>query len=208
MPSDQDTPDNQPPKKRGGQPGNQNARRHGLRSTSLTKETRYIEHVIGRVRSNIEQAVVKQKGEVSILDAALIQSLCRHEMRAMLLGRWLRELMENETPANLADRKSTLASLSRATDDRDRCLTRLDLGKDEASVWIFPEEPTPTPTPRNDSTDSRCEDAPQSTSKCQDDTNPVFGTEGVESDSRASNLSGDDDDVFKDFIASQTRGNG
>lgn len=102
--------------------------RHGLRSTTLPKACRRVEHDVRKLRIELE----RELGTVSILSAAAIQSACRHEVRARLAERWLRLQGDNLT---LAERLSLLQTISAATDSRDKALRSLPLERDAADVW-------------------------------------------------------------------------
>lgn len=123
-----------PPKRgRAGAPaGNKNAMRHGLRCGSLTKADRDIANVVSILRQHLENAVVRQHGEVSILHAAYIQSCTRHEMRAMLVQKWLRG---EGAALPVLDRLPFLKQISDASDQRDRCLEKLGLNRSERPLW-------------------------------------------------------------------------
>jgi len=119
---------------RGGAPaGNRNRMQSGLSAVrgwltigSLPKGASYIRRTLGRMRTELESAVLAMHGEITPYHAALIQSATRHEARSMLAGRWLR--LEG-AKASLADRLSLLATVTNASDARDKCLEKLGLDK-------------------------------------------------------------------------------
>jgi len=77
---------------------------------------------------------------LSVFHAALIQSACRHEGRAQLLTRYLRE-----AGLSLADRLAVLSGIGNATDSRDKCLQRLDLDRRaDIDPWKILDMPTHT----------------------------------------------------------------
>lgn len=109
-----------------GKLGNVNALKHGVTAYlaigKLPKGASYIRRNLGKFRRTAEQCVVDVFGEISLHKGALIQSACRHEARAQLLTRWLRD-----HEPTLEELRVTLAEIGRATDSRDRCLAGLGL---------------------------------------------------------------------------------
>jgi len=76
-------PDAPPPeRKRGGPPGNRHAQRHGLRSAELPKGAKYVKRSTDGLRMALEAATLAAKGEVSITDAATINTATRAETLA------------------------------------------------------------------------------------------------------------------------------
>lgn len=143
-------------RKPGGQPGNSNNMRHGLRAGSLPGGARYIERDIRQFRKQVESAVLAQRGEIGVYQAALIQSSCRHEQRARLIHRWLHQAQEKSssttalrngnssaskttsTGLSILDRVQLLRELSNASDSRDKCLERLKLDADpQTDAWAI-----------------------------------------------------------------------
>lgn len=118
------------PQDRGGAPiGNANALKHGLRCGRLPAGCGHIGNAISMFRRTLETESLSVHGELSILHRALINSACRHEQRAQLLQRWLRK--EAGTLKTM-DKATLLAQQSAATDQRDKCLERLGLDRDES----------------------------------------------------------------------------
>jgi hypothetical protein len=142
------------PKSVGGQPGNQNAAGHGAppgnRNRTLMgvrgwaaigsypKGCSHVRRLVGRMRVELEDAVCEQHGSIGVYQAALVQSACRHEGRALLLTRWLRTETDGsrkcsadatDKPAGLtvAEKLGILKEIGNATDSRDRCLKLLGL---------------------------------------------------------------------------------
>lgn len=79
------------------------------------------------------------EGEITLSNAATIQTIIRHEARAQLLGRWLR-LCEPELPL----RMQRLADISKATTARDKAIgtLKLDRAGDGIPGWpALPELP-------------------------------------------------------------------
>jgi hypothetical protein len=154
---------------RSGPPGNRNAMTHGVRSfLALGRAPRgaeYIFRLLGKFRRQLEATVAEVHGEVSLVHATAIHSALRHEGRALLLTRWLRELdATGEAPArrsatkakatkvdgatltasttthvglSLLDRMAVLEGIGRATDARDKAIDRLELGKSKTVASEF-----------------------------------------------------------------------
>ena len=137
---------------RGAQNGNRNAIRTGVYSFLTTgkypRGASYVGRLIGQLRHSLESIVLGREGEVSVFNAAVIQSACRHEGRAQLLQRWLREIDGGgnvKKPPSLQDRVSILREIGNASDSRDRCLRALGLHEKptDDDAW-----PTITVAPR------------------------------------------------------------
>jgi hypothetical protein len=142
----------------GGQPGNGNALRFGLRAAKLPAGCRYIENASQSLRLALEDAATAAHGPLTVYRSALIQSACRHETRAQLLSRYLRLASDAETRTvgvttdtatgserssltrsqglGILDRAALLREISAATDSRDRCLERLKLDRDRRQTLI------------------------------------------------------------------------
>lgn len=88
----------------------------------------------------MEDAVLSMHGKVSFYHAALIHSAVRHETVALLKERRLRQ--EDDSLSTVE--KGTLEDqISKATDLRDKCLSKLGLDKQDEPAWIFPNESNP-----------------------------------------------------------------
>ena len=127
-----DTPTNGSPKarKRGAQPGNRNATmRHGLKAGRLPKDCRYIELRLNAFRRQLEDAVVAARGEVTMTDAAAIQTCLRWERHAALAQRWLTKAGDTLKPV---DRLKFSEAIAKASDNRDRALRALGIDRDAA----------------------------------------------------------------------------
>ncbi len=109
---------------RGGQPKNRNSMRHGLRAGKLPAKCQYIEIQMNGLRRQLEDAVVDAKGEVSLLDAASIQTAIKWERHGALALRWLR--IEGDS-LKLTDRLAFSREIARASTERDKALRLLDL---------------------------------------------------------------------------------
>ena len=116
---------------RGASKGNRNAIRSGVYSFLATgrypRGAAYVGRLVGQLRQSLESTVMQRESEVTVYNAAVIQSVCRHEGRAQLLQRWLRELEKGDNGASIHDRVSILKEIGSATDARDKCLRALGL---------------------------------------------------------------------------------
>lgn len=129
-PSNTDTA--KPERKRGGQPGNVNTQRHGLRGGKLPPGCAYIENAVNSLRRQVEAAVIEQKGEINIVDAAAINSILKWERHGLLASHWLRKEATTLTPA---DRLRFSEAIAKASDQRDRNIRVLGLGVQVAKPW-------------------------------------------------------------------------
>jgi hypothetical protein len=112
------------PNKGGAPLGNRNGMRHGLRGSGLPKGCHHIERATSHFRRQVEDAVVEARGEISLLDAAFINSAYRAERHAQLAQRWLAKEAENMTPA---DRLAYSREVAKASKMRDEALAALGL---------------------------------------------------------------------------------
>ena len=106
--------------------GNQNAARHGLRGSGLPKGCGHIRRAINTFRRSLESTVFEDRGEVSLADAALINSAFRWERHAQLCQRWL--MLEHEKLSD-SDRIAYSRDVARASTERDKCIAALKLPK-------------------------------------------------------------------------------
>jgi hypothetical protein len=116
-----------------GQPGNSNAIRVGTKSVFTTgrwpKGASYVAKLGWRLRRLLESEVYEAHGEISVSNQATIQTCCRHEIRALLVQRWLRESPDMEIEAKVR----MLAEIGKASDARDRCLKALEIDRRRTS---------------------------------------------------------------------------
>ena len=122
-----------------GTQGNRNRTTHGTRGFlslgSLPKGASYIRRLMGLLRSELETAVQNTFGQITLEQAALIQSACRHEGVALLWQRWLRQRMAQLKASTLLQITKQISS---STDLRDRAIRALKIDRqgqqDAASV--------------------------------------------------------------------------
>ena len=107
--------------------GNKNAYRHGLRSNQTSDPS--VNNQLRAFRREIRQAVAPDS-QLTVAQEALIQSLVRHETRALLAGHYLRR----EAKLPVERRMDLLNTITSATAERDKVLQRL--GIDLESQWV------------------------------------------------------------------------
>jgi hypothetical protein len=113
--------------KRPGPPlGSRNAIRHGLRGAGLPSGCRKIETALNQFRRTLEDAVLEHRGEVSLVDAASVNSAYRWERHAQLAQRWLR--LKGDT-MNHTERLNYSREVARASSERDKAIAALCLPK-------------------------------------------------------------------------------
>jgi hypothetical protein len=109
--------------------------RHGLQAAKLPKNCQYIEIRLNRFRRQLEDALMASKGEVSMSDAAIINTALKWERHGALASRWLR-LEGNELKP--ADKLSFSREIAKASTERDKALSALDLDRPPANPWEAP----------------------------------------------------------------------
>jgi hypothetical protein len=107
--------------------GNVNAIRHGLTAGKLPKDCQHVEIKINGLRRTLERAVIEAKGEVSLLDAATIQTACKWERHGALALRWLVKAGESLKPLECLKFSEAIA---KASAERDRALQALRIDRD------------------------------------------------------------------------------
>lgn len=117
-----------------GQPGNKNAVRHGFRAASLPDGCAYIEHQVKALRRFVISELrggAGSGGPLTTYQEALVQSAMRHETRAALAQRWLR--LEGAA-LSINDRLALTKAITDASDNRDKCLQRLGLDREQTVI--------------------------------------------------------------------------
>ncbi len=110
---------------------NRNAMRHGLKAGSLPKDAKYIEIRMNVIRRNLEDAVIQCRGDVSIEDAAYIQTALRWERHAALAQRWLTKQYNKLKPMEQLKFSHEIAS---ASAKRDTAISMLQLDEEPTTV--------------------------------------------------------------------------
>jgi len=106
---------------------NRNALRHGLRAGALPADCKYIEVRLNGFRRQQEDSAMAVRGEVTLQDAANIQTCLRWERHAYLAQRWLNKQYDELKPT---DRLSFSREVARASAERDKSLKMLGLDKE------------------------------------------------------------------------------
>ena len=120
-------------KPHGGQKGNRNSIRHGLKAGKLPKDAQYIEVRLNVFRRNLEDAVMQAWGEVTLECAAAIQTALRWERHAALCQRWL---TKEEKKLTLDQKITYSREIARASAERDKAIAFLELDNDEETDLI------------------------------------------------------------------------
>ena len=114
---------------------NKHALKHGgfasFTTGRLPKGCAYVQRTVNALRRVLEQAVVDRHGDLSTYHAATVQTACRHECRALLWQRWLRERAATMATMELL---AVTKEIAAASDARDRCLRSLGIDKGAPSV--------------------------------------------------------------------------
>jgi hypothetical protein len=122
-------------KRRGGPPlGSCNNFRHGLRGSNLPKGCQHIQRATCAFRRQLEASVMEARGEVSLTDAAFVNTAYRAERHAQLAQRWLALEAANMTPA---DRLNYSREVVRASEQRDKAIASLNLGRGNGIGWTM-----------------------------------------------------------------------
>ncbi|MCA9078248.1 MAG: hypothetical protein KDA93_24685 [Planctomycetaceae bacterium] len=116
--------DKDKPRRRGAQPKNRSAMRHGLTGNKVPKGAEFIENRVNGLRRQIEDQVMQLRGEINIVDAARINSILKWERHGQLAAHWLRKEAENLSPA---DRLKFSEAIAKASDRRDKNIEALGL---------------------------------------------------------------------------------
>ncbi len=156
---------------RGGQAGNANALRHGLRAVrlnlgSMPAKLKRVERSVNEFRRLIEAATIDAHGEIGVLQAAYIQSACRHETASQLAARWLRLNGDSLDPNQ---RLAYIKAAADASTNRDKCLERLKLDVKAGDLWgelYGPEALIEAPA---DTQAEHCSDNPANSKEGTDD---------------------------------------
>src|SRR5262249_51118674 len=93
----------------------------------MPKGCKHVEKAVNNLRRQVEALVLKVKGEIGIVDAALINSLCRWERHSLVTQHWLRKDYDKLSPA---DRLRYSAEVAKASDARDKNLRARRLARD------------------------------------------------------------------------------
>lgn len=118
----------------GGQPGNSNRLRHGLKARFplgvLPKGFARIERNVGAFRRGLEEQVLAIHGEIDLINAAVINTACRWERHSQMCLRWLKvgcEAVAESERLSADQRLNFSRDIARASAERDKCLKSLGL---------------------------------------------------------------------------------
>lgn len=106
---------------------NRNHMRHGLSASKLPSGCQYLENRLNAFRRQLEDLCIQAKGEISMIDAANIQTAMKWERHAGLCERWLRLEGNNLKPA---DKINFSREIAKASTERDKALKALELDRD------------------------------------------------------------------------------
>jgi hypothetical protein len=112
--------------------------------SKLPKGCEYIENRVNLLRRQMEAAVLAAKGEISIMDAAAINSILRWERHGLLAAHWLRREADK---LSAGDRLRFSEAIAKAGDARDKNIRLLGLDRDEADnvlTALYARLPAPT----------------------------------------------------------------
>lgn len=108
-------------------PRSGNHLRHGLHAGQLPRDAKHIEIRMNILRRNLEAAVLEARGEVTLTDAAAVQTATRWERHALLAQRWLTKQYDKLTPEQ---RLTFSREVAKASAERDKALACLRLDRD------------------------------------------------------------------------------
>jgi len=175
-----------------------------LTTGKLPPKCDYLRRQLGDFRRELDRLVLEQHGEVSMFHAARIQTCVRHEGRAQLLQKWLRDNPEIETITaavtttdgkksttgetrrtkglTVFERIAVLKEIGVASESRDKAIGDLGLRSPVSAALQIPAPITfdspqvPDDQPQDDAGDNR----PESTDHHPDGKECGVGREGVE----------------------------
>lgn len=104
--------------------GNRNAIRHGLFAGVLPDKCKHVEMQVNKLRRQIEDSVLKLRGEITLVDAAHIQTAIKFERHGALALTYLRRKGDELKPMELLQFSREIAMASR---ERDKALAALRL---------------------------------------------------------------------------------
>ena len=97
--------------------------RHALSMGTLSPAYAHITRTANAVRRELETVVLALRGEITLHDAATVQTACRFERHAQLAQKWVRE---NPT-LPIVTRLAISRDIAKASSERDRCIRLLGL---------------------------------------------------------------------------------
>lgn len=125
----------EPKKKKIGPPlGSTNAIRHGMLAGKLPKKLEWVEKKANAFRRRLEAAVEEARGDITLTDAAVINTATKWERHAMLAQYWLRE---QEDTLSASDRLRFSEAIAKASDARDKNIKALGLDAKPVAPWVI-----------------------------------------------------------------------
>lgn len=129
------SPDFHGKKGRSGPPkGSTNAAKHYMRAGKLPKCMKYIETRINGFKRHLEALVLDARGEVTVTDAAHIDTAAKWERHGCLALRWLRTEGENLKPS---EKLSYSEAIAKASMNRDKAIEKLELNVKPETPWAI-----------------------------------------------------------------------
>jgi hypothetical protein len=104
-----------------------------MRGSKLPEGCLHIEHKVNKLRRQLEDLVLKVKGEINFVDAATINSVLRWERHGALAAHWLRKEIDK---LSASDRLRFSEAMAKAGDNRDRNIRMLGLDRDTADYLL------------------------------------------------------------------------
>jgi hypothetical protein len=123
-------------RKRGAQPRNKYAMRHGLQSGMLPDGCGFITKQSSTFRRAVESAVLATRGQLGVYEVALIQSASTWYVHGLKARRWLRVAFDQ---LSNDQRVAFSREEARAFSERDRILKQLglDQGADSSKMTLY-----------------------------------------------------------------------
>lgn len=113
--------------------GSANATRHGMRGSKLPKGCKYVEGRVNALRRTMEEAVLALRSEITILDAAAINSILKWERHGLLAAHWLRHEIDS---LSATDRLKFSEAIAKASDNRDKAIKSLGLDVEPKPITL------------------------------------------------------------------------
>ena len=113
--------------------GNKNRILHGLSGSGFPPGCEHDARIVRQFARSVRKAVVEAKGELSLVDAATVNTAYRWERHARLAAAWLRKEFATLT---LDQRLSFSREVARASTERDKALKELAIdSKSRLDPW-------------------------------------------------------------------------
>ncbi len=106
-----------------------------MKGSKLPAGCTHIEHAVNGLRRQMEAEVIRIKGEISVVDAAAINSILKWERHGLLAAYWLRK---EANTLSASDRLRFSGEIAKASDARDRNIKLLRLDAKAPPPWLIP----------------------------------------------------------------------